>query len=55
MYDGKTRKGQTRYLVGYMYRTGGQGRVLYNNGPDAGFMTQARGGGGGGVREHEER
>ena len=22
MYDGKTRKGQTRYLVGYLYRTG---------------------------------
>ena len=32
VYDGKTRKGQTRYLVGYMYMTGGQGRYV----PDAG-------------------
>ena len=37
MYDGKTRKGQTRYLVGYLYRTGeGTGHV-------AGCMTKVRG------------
>ena len=27
VYDEKKRKGQTRYLIGYLYRTGGQERV----------------------------
>ena len=34
MKDRKTRKGQTRDSIGYMYRTGG---------PDAGCMTKVRG------------
>ena len=39
VYDGKTSKGQTRYLVGYMYMTGGQGRYV----PDAGCRTKVQG------------
>ena len=38
MYDGKTRKGQTRYLLEYQYV---QDRGGY--GPDAGYMAEVQG------------
>ena len=46
MYDRKTRKGQTRYLVGYLYRTRGQEG---GHGPDAGCMTKVWG-----IGKHKE-
>ena len=42
MYDRKTSKGHslTRDLIGYMYRTGGQGRVCTDLMHHAGCMTK---------------